>query len=251
MLPRTVNETGGGYQQDQARQSTLRGRLTAITRAGGVVHAGGGGVREKGFEIEEREMPAAVPSQAKCGDVTRRMKEEAQIALIPPKVIFVPGDEEGPPTREGTCDKPIIGCWDVYAAIGVAHTEQKGVIWVLQLPEDKTLGMGGGVEEGPELLDLRDQEGREKAGLREGSKAAEQAMARHEAHVYGRVQPSDYLVWQKEGTDDGGQETPDAGPGNFVVQWPSIDSGPAGRQSTAHLRRGDREGEGGGRHGGH
>jgi hypothetical protein len=67
-------------------------------------------------------MPAAVQSQAKCGDVTRRLKEEAQIALIPPKVIFVPGDEEGPPTRERTSDKPTTGCWDVYTAIGVAHT---------------------------------------------------------------------------------------------------------------------------------
>jgi hypothetical protein len=106
---------------------------------------------------------------------------------------------------------------------------------VLQLPEDETLEMGGVVEEGPELLDLRDQEGREKAGLREGSKAAEQAMARHKAHVCGRVQPSDYLAWQKQGTDVGGQEISDADPGNITVKWPSISSGPAGGHSAAPL----------------
>ena len=150
----------------------------------------------KGKGITDRFLPEEIPHDPKCNAISLRLMEEAQISLVPTHVIFVPEETSGPPTQGEDDGRCITGSWDVFAAIGAACLEGKEAVWILQTTQN------GDQESGKEtinfkILDLRTAEGRKEFGIKDASKMAELAMAKHKVHIFGHVQTENYLMCEK------------------------------------------------------
>jgi len=197
LLGDAIDEEGKTVAQPEgARPSTVLSRIASLAGAGILIHAGGGGVLPKEQGITDRFLPEEIPHDPKCNAISLRLMEEAQISLVPTHVIFVPGETSGPPTQgeyDGMC---ITGYWDVFAAIGVACLEGKEAVWILQTTPHGEQESGKGTINF-KILDLRTAEGRKEVGIKEASKMAELAMAKHEVHILGQVQTENYLMCEK------------------------------------------------------
>ena len=160
------------------------------------------------MDDEQGITPPEVPEAAINQPESKRMEAEMQVALIPPRVLFVPGSTHTPPTGDFKENSPLMGSRDLFAAVGMAMEAGTPVIWALDMSNaanfDTDHRDGKATAGKFTLLNLIREEARQAVGIDDSTKARHDAAARHQFAVLGSVTPGDYIHQHMDNDESGG-----------------------------------------------
>ena len=147
-LPEAI-DNHGRVRADNGSFNTVTGRLATIGRLGIWAHAGGsnGSIKYavQHDHVTKEELPErwiGNPKRPKAHQVDNsRLLAEAQIALVPPSVLYIPGNHSAPPMGTFTKDKPLRGSYDPLGAVGMAAELGLTTVWAFDYGDPEGIAL--------------------------------------------------------------------------------------------------------------